>query len=109
VKIKKLVTVVPREKQRRRRPLKKVPTIAEATGLFSTEVLCVYRGHDPDIDAKVRKLARGRDMGSGMDLIRNVRDLNFSFPSEAKAVAAAKRIKRAHLPVRVLVRGFWSV
>jgi hypothetical protein len=95
-------------KKRARRRLLKVPTIAEATKTTRTEVLCVYRGLDLALDSKIKKLARRELEGSGMELGAHLRDLSFFYMSEAKAVAAAKRIKAAHLPVRVLIGGYWS-
>lgn len=91
-----------------KRRRQKVPTIAEAVGGACFEVLCVYRGLGGELDEKLEKLAKREIDGSGTDWSDEIRDLSFEFKTEAQAVAAAKRIKAARLPVRVLIRGFRS-
>ena len=72
----------------------------------SCSVVCFYQGFDPELDRKIRKLAR-RPGESGMALWLNLRDLEFHYATETKGLAAAKRIKAASLAgVRVMVRHF---
>ncbi len=71
-------------------------------------VECFYRGFDPLIDNRIRKLAGRRDSDSGMALWTGLRDMTFRCATEKAAVTVAKRIKAAKIRgVHVRLRGFW--
>jgi hypothetical protein len=54
-----------------------------------------HRDLDYDLEREITKQARAELVGSGFAFRDGVRDLSFGYPTRAKAVAAAKRIKKA--------------
>lgn len=71
------------------------------------EIECFYRDFDRGLDREIERLAKRELTGSGMSMISGLRDLSFDgYASEAKALAAARRIKGALPEVRVMLRSF---
>ena len=71
------------------------------------QIECYYSGYDRDLDHEIERLVKRPSAGSGMHMIIGLRDISFDgFSSEAKALAAAKRVKAKLRGVRVMLRSF---
>jgi len=71
------------------------------------QIECYYQGFDLTLDKKIARLAKRPSFGSGMHMLEGLSDICFDgYASDAKALAAAKRIKKTLPQVRVMIRSF---
>lgn len=98
-----------RRSRRRIRPLSPKRQKALAAALdracfrSSYRLEVFYRGYDHEKDRAIEKAVGKNNLGSGMALVEDLRDLDFEFKTERSALAAAARVKKAVRGVRFML------
>lgn len=94
----------------RRRPLTKARIAAIQRREFQTRytLTCLYRGYDGALDRQLERAVGRKSVGSGMDMLIGMRDLDFEFRTEKQANRAVERVRGERIRgLRLMMSGRW--